>query len=90
MIALASMAVQTFLGKFWWQVPLVLALLLGVARWDYKRIEKKVEAAKVEVVQEIRGANDKAVETADRVRAKSAAPSVRSISRKERDPYTVD
>ena len=85
MITGIVLAAQTFLGRFWWQVPLVLAICVGVLRWDHNRIARKVEFGKTEVRVEIGKANEKAVDTADRVRTKSAAPRVRAVANP--DPY---
>jgi hypothetical protein len=79
--------ITAFVARFWWQIPLIVTLLMGVWRWDANRIAERVEKGKEQVRVEIGKSNEKAVKAADRVRARSNAPSVRPDP-KLRDPYS--
>ena len=85
---------EGLLSAYWWQIPLAAVLITGVLTWDHKRISRKVEAAKIEVSQKIEKANDKTVETADRIRKRVSDAPLSKPSRLRRDggpdPHSTD
>lgn len=68
-------------------IGLVAALGIMVLTWDRGRINSAVQRGKEQVRVETQKANDAAVQTSDRVRARAQSGSVRNA---KRDPYTID
>jgi hypothetical protein len=68
------------------QIGAVLAVCAAIGGWVANFGNKKIEQGKEAVRVETRKANDAAVKTSERVRARATTPSVRG----QRDPNTID
>jgi len=75
---------QVAIGKWWWQIPLVVTSVVSILLWDSTRIKRRVDLGKAEVRQEFREETQKQVAVAKKIRAKAGTPAAL-----DEDPFTV-
>jgi len=83
-MAAIGLLLKTAVGRWWWQIPLVVASVVSVMMWDSARIGRRVDLGKAEVRQEFREATTKQVATAKKIRATAGTPAALDV-----DPFTL-
>jgi hypothetical protein len=76
---------KELIGKWWWQIPVVVTTIITIGLWDHQRIARHVTVGKEQVRTDFRKANDKAVVQADKIRSKAGTPATKGIV----DPHTI-